>query len=89
MAGKTVVIWSESFRLFVTRNGHSVSHPPSLLVPLNNSTPHMIGSPELAVMRSSAMLFNISRGQFVDETALHAALATGEISAVRQSVVDQ
>ena len=51
----------------------------SLHVPLNDSTRHMIGREELAMMKPSAVLVNTSRGPVIDEVALHETLATHRI----------
>src|SRR5207247_2105512 len=47
----------------------------SLHVPLTAQTRHLIGSPELALMKPTAILINTSRGPVVDEEALAEALA--------------
>lgn len=51
-----------------------------ILTPLTPDTHHLIGAPELSVMKRSAYLFNFGRGDVVDETALVAALQTGQIA---------
>jgi len=51
-----------------------------LAVPLNPANYHIIGEPELGLMRSSAMLFNIARGGLIDEPALAAALREQKIA---------
>jgi phosphoglycerate dehydrogenase-like enzyme len=52
----------------------------SLHVPLDDSTRNMLGAPELALMKPSAVLINTCRGPVVDETALHHALVEGRIA---------
>jgi lactate dehydrogenase-like 2-hydroxyacid dehydrogenase len=51
----------------------------SLHVPLTPETKHLIGAPELAKMRKTAILVNTARGPVIDEAALAAALAAGTI----------
>lgn len=46
---------------------------------LNKDTHHLIGAAELGVMKSTAVLINVSRGAIVDEVALVAALKAGQI----------
>jgi phosphoglycerate dehydrogenase-like enzyme len=48
--------------------------------PLTNDTYHMIGTTQLAMMKPSAYLINISRGQLIDEVALLEALHQGQIA---------
>lgn len=50
-----------------------------LVVPLSEQTRHLIGQRELALMKPSAILVNISRGPVVDEPALVQALQNGQI----------
>jgi D-3-phosphoglycerate dehydrogenase len=52
----------------------------SLHAVLNSETLHLIGRAELELMKSSAMLINVSRGGLVDEVALLAALTSGRIA---------
>lgn len=52
----------------------------SLHMPLTSETRHMIGSGELARMKSSAYLINTARGPVVDETALVEALQQGGLA---------
>ncbi len=60
----------------------------SLHVPLNNSTHHLIGAPELARMKPSAVLVNTARGPVVDENALADALERGTIYGAGLDVYD-
>jgi D-3-phosphoglycerate dehydrogenase len=46
----------------------------TLHIPLTRETRHLIGTPELAMMKPNAVLINTSRGEIVDETALIDAL---------------
>jgi D-3-phosphoglycerate dehydrogenase len=46
----------------------------SLHVPLNSSTHHLIGAPEIAMMRPGGFLVNTCRGGLIDESALAEAL---------------
>jgi len=50
-----------------------------LVVPLSEKTRHLISHRELGLMKSSAILVNISRGPVVDEPALIEALQNGTI----------
>lgn len=47
--------------------------------PLNDETTGMIGKRELARLRSGAIVANLARGGIVDESALAAALAAGQL----------
>lgn len=48
--------------------------------PLTPETRHLMGEPQLKMMKPSAYLVNIARGPLVDETALLAALEAGRIA---------
>jgi phosphoglycerate dehydrogenase-like enzyme len=49
-------------------------------VPLDDSTRNMLGAPELALMKPSAILINTCRGPVVDEAALYKVLVDGRIA---------
>jgi phosphoglycerate dehydrogenase-like enzyme len=53
----------------------------SLHVPLTQATYHMIGERELGVMKQTAILINVSRGQLIDEQALCRSLKEYQIMA--------
>jgi glyoxylate reductase len=61
----------------------------SLHVPLSDTTRHLIGSRELAMMKSTAFLINTSRGPVIDEAALLAALQQGRIAGAGLDVYEQ
>ena len=52
----------------------------TLHVPLDDSTRKMLGAPEFAMMKPTAVLINTCRGPVVDEDALHQALVSGQIA---------
>jgi glyoxylate/hydroxypyruvate/2-ketogluconate reductase len=60
-----------------------------LQVPLTSETRGMIGKPQLAKMKKSAILINASRGPTVDEAALIEALENGTILAAGLDVFEQ
>ncbi|HET7056162.1 MAG TPA: D-glycerate dehydrogenase [Thermomicrobiales bacterium] len=60
----------------------------TLHVALTPETEHLIGTPELARMKPTAVLVNASRGPVVDTEALVAALEDGEIFAAALDVTD-
>jgi glyoxylate reductase len=51
----------------------------SLHVPLSESTRHLIGAAELALMKPTAVIVNTARGPVIDEDALADALEAGTI----------
>ncbi len=56
--------------------------------PQTAQTHHMIGAPELAVMKRDALLVNVSRGQLVDEAALVDALRANRIGGAALDVFE-
>ncbi|PID37216.1 MAG: D-glycerate dehydrogenase [Rhodobacterales bacterium] len=57
-------------------------------VPGGAGTEHLIGASAFRAMKPTAVFVNISRGEVVDETALIAALQTGEIAAAGLDVYE-
>ncbi len=51
-----------------------------LSVPLTPQTHHLISRPQLAMMKPSGILINVSRGPVVDPAALYEALRDGQIA---------
>ncbi len=75
------------FRLFRELLGSS--DIVTLHVPLNDSTRHMIGDAELALMRPEAIVVNTSRGPVIDEPALYRALSANKLFGAGLDVFDQ
>ncbi len=61
----------------------------SLHVPLLPSTYHLIGRPQLGLMKKNAILINTCRGKVVDEQALIEALQSGHLLAAGLDVTEQ
>jgi phosphoglycerate dehydrogenase-like enzyme len=57
-----------------------------LCVPLSPQTKHLISAPQLSIMKPSASLINISRGDVVNQDDLVVALQTGQIRAAALDV---
>lgn len=60
----------------------------SLHLPLTPETHHLLGPPELALLRPGAVLVNTSRGAIVDEAALAEALTAGRVRAAGLDVYE-
>jgi phosphoglycerate dehydrogenase-like enzyme len=58
-------------------------------VPLNDTTRHMIGAAELALMKPEAIIVNTSRGPVIDEVALARALSDNKLFGAGLDVFDQ
>jgi D-3-phosphoglycerate dehydrogenase len=56
---------------------------------LNTDTHHLIGPAEIAAMKPTAFLINVSRGAIIDEAALLAALEHGAIAGAGLDVFSQ
>jgi phosphoglycerate dehydrogenase-like enzyme len=59
-----------------------------LATQLTDETHHLIGAPELARMKPTALLVNMARGPVVDQDALVRALQAGEIAGAGLDVTD-
>jgi glyoxylate/hydroxypyruvate/2-ketogluconate reductase len=59
-----------------------------LVLPYSAASHHAIGAAELALMKPTATLTNIARGGIVDDAALAAALARGQIAAAGLDVFE-
>lgn len=60
-----------------------------LCCPLTAETRHLLGAVEIALMKPSAFLINVSRGAVVDEPALVTALSSGQIAGAALDVFEQ
>lgn len=61
----------------------------SLHCPLNEDTLSLISKAELAVMKNSALLINVSRGGLIDEAALQNALESNQIAGAALDTLSQ
>ena len=60
----------------------------TLHCPLNKDTRHMVGAPQLALMKKSAFLVNLARGGVVDEEALLQCLGDQRIAGAAIDVME-
>lgn len=61
----------------------------SIHVALNDQTHELIGKPQLARMKKTAILINVARGQVIDEQAMIEALSNQQILAAGLDVFEQ
>ena len=61
----------------------------TLHAPLNKETRHIIGAQELALLPQRAIVVNASRGGLLDETALVAAVASGQLHGAALDTFDR
>jgi phosphoglycerate dehydrogenase-like enzyme len=59
----------------------------TLHVPLTGATRRLIGETELAKMQAGAFLVNTSRGEVIDEAALHRAIESGKLGGAALDVL--
>ena len=59
-----------------------------IVVPYSAQSHHLVGAPELALMKPTATLVNIARGGIVDDVALATALREGRIAAAGLDVFE-
>ena len=60
-----------------------------LLIPLDDTTRHIIDAPVFAAMKRGAYLVNIARGGVIDEGALKEALQSGQLGGAALDTVEQ
>jgi gluconate 2-dehydrogenase len=72
-----------SFDDLFRRSDHLV-----VVLPYTPEAHHLIGARELALMKTTATLTNIARGGIIDEPALVAALASGQLAAAGLDVYE-
>lgn len=59
-----------------------------IAMPYDTNTRHFVGKPELDLMKSDAIIVNISRGGVIDEGALVEALKSGQIAGAAMDVTE-
>jgi phosphoglycerate dehydrogenase-like enzyme len=69
-ADRYATVWSPEFLSDVLADSDFLA----ITVPLTPSTKGLIGAPQLALMKKTAILVNIARGALIDEEALYSAL---------------
>ena len=94
-----VIAWSQNLQPDAARDGGAEpvsfeellerSDVLSVHTRLSDRTRGLIGAPELARMKPTAVLVNTSRGPIVDEAALLAALADGTLAGAGLDVFDE
>jgi len=78
--------------LFTPEQLHSMLAGVDVLLcsaPLTPETHHMIGAPELALMKPASIVINVGRGPVIDEAALVAALESGRIAGAALDVFEK
>lgn len=82
-------LWGEHGTLCVTLDAAiAQADVLSLHVPLTQTTRNLIGTAQLAQMKSGAILINTARGGVVDETAVATALRAGKLGGAALDVFD-
>ncbi len=79
-------------RIFPPEALHEMLRDVDVLVaaaPLTPQTRHMIGAPEFAQMKKSALVINVGRGPVIDEAALVHALQEGKIAGAALDVYEK
>lgn len=80
--------WQLAGRLTMT-DVLSQSDAVSLHVPLASETRHLIGRPQIALMKPGAVLINATRGGVLDEAALVAGLRSGRLGGAALDVFEE
>jgi len=90
LPGKTYAVDGVRDYVADTRIGDVLPTVDALVLacPLTARTRHMIGQPELALMRQGAVVVNVARNAVIDESALIDALATGHLGGACLDVFD-
>jgi phosphoglycerate dehydrogenase-like enzyme len=78
-------------RMFATADLHTMLQEVDVVLaaaPLTPETKHMLGAPEFAVMKPSAIVINVGRGPVIHEAALVEALQTKKVAAAALDVYE-